>query len=249
MLRYSVILPFLAGVLLQGILVGVLLVKKMWQKFPIFLIYAVSNFLLGSGLFGLYLSVPSQGFWFRAYWINEAVGLFLGLSVVYEIFNHLIRPYPGLRRLASFVLATAIIVLVLVGCGLASSEPGGQDPQLTRTFQIVAEAARILEVGLLFFIFLFASVFGLHWRQYVFGVALGLGFFTVVELVRVTVRVHFGMISMPILDMVRIVSCNLGQLIWISYMLAPELAASPSEIPKRAQLEQWNRAIMELIYQ
>jgi hypothetical protein len=37
--------------------------------------------------------------------------------------------------------------------------------------------------------------------------------------------------------------------IWIIYLLAPELATSPAEMPKRAQLEQWNKAIMELIYQ
>jgi hypothetical protein len=37
--------------------------------------------------------------------------------------------------------------------------------------------------------------------------------------------------------------------IWITYLLAPELAATPAEMPKHAQLEQWNRAIMELIYQ
>lgn len=249
MLRYSVILPWLAGLLLQGILLGVLLAKRMWRKFPVFLVYCASNFLLGVALYVIYLADPSRTLWFRAYWLNEAIGLLLGLGLVYEIFKHLIHPYPGLQKLASLIFRLAIITLVLVGCLLASSQPSGQDQQLTRTFLIIDEAARILEVGLLFFVFLFANLFGLHWRQYVFGVALGLGFFTAVELVRVTMRVHFGIISTPVLDIVRIVSFNLGLLIWISYILAPELATRPSELPKRAQLEQWNRAVTELIYQ
>ncbi|HEY6248974.1 MAG TPA: hypothetical protein VI685_03380 [Candidatus Angelobacter sp.] len=248
-MRYTVILPWLAGLLLQGILLGILLAKRMWRKFPVFVVYSASNFVLGAGLYGIYVAHPSRALWFRAYWINEGIGLLLGLGLVYEIFKHLISPYPGLRKLASLLFRSAIIALLLVGCVLALSQPSGQDPQITRHFLIADEAARILEIGMLFCVFLFASLFGLHWRQYVFGVALGMGFFTAVELVRVTMRVHFGFTSMPILDLVRIVSFNLGLLIWISYLLAPELASSPSELPKRSQLEQWNRAIMELIYQ
>ncbi len=253
MLHYSVILPFLAGVLLEGILVAVLMAKRMWRRFPIFVAYASANFAASAALFAIYiayLAQPPRNIWVPAYWLNEAMGLLLGVSVVYEIFKHLILPYPGLRRLASSAFRLAIIVLfVFVVCVLASPQSHPQDVQLTRNFLIMAEAARILEVGLLFCVFLFASIFGLHWRQYVFGVALGLGFFTVVELVRVTMRVHFGMTSGPLLDIVRIISFNLGLLIWIGYMLAPELAQSPAEMPKRAQLEQWNRAVMELIYQ
>lgn len=249
-MRYSVILPFLAGVLLEGILVAVLLAKRMWRRFPIFVTYSSSIFLGGLVLFVTYLSHPSRGVWFWAYWTNEAVGLLLGLGVVYEIFRHLIMPYPGLRRFASTLFLAAIILLfVFVGCVLASPQSNAKDFQVMRTLLVTSEAARMLEVGLLFCVFLFASVFGLHWRQYVFGVALGLGFFTVVELVRVAMRVHFGMQSSHFFDMVRMVSFNLGLLIWIGYILAPELATSPSEMPKRAQLEQWNNAIMELIYQ
>ena len=146
-------------------------------------------------------------------------------------------------------LGTAVVVLVLLGCMLAASQPSGEHHPLTKTFLILDEAARILEVGLLFFLFLFASVFGLHWRQYVFGMALGLGFFTAVELVRLSLRVHFGITHIPMLDLVRIISFNAGLMIWIGYMLAPELASDAAEVPKRSQLEQWNRAIMELIYQ
>jgi len=248
-MRYSVILPWLAGILLQGILLGVLLAKRMWHRFPIFLTYSASNFLLGVALYIIYQAHPSRTLWYRVYWINEAIGLLLALALVYEIFKHLISPYPGLRRLASLIFRVAIVILVLVGCVLASSQHSGQDQQLTRNFLLADEAARILELGLLFFIFLFASVLGLHWRQYVFGVALGLGCYTAVELVRVTMRVHFGITGAPILDMVRIISFNLGLLIWIGYILAPELATSPAEVPKHAQLEQWNRAVMELIYQ
>jgi hypothetical protein len=33
----------------------------------------------------------------------------------------------------------------------------------------------------------------------------------------------------------------------MGYLLAPERAATAVEVPKQAQLEQWNQAVMELI--
>jgi hypothetical protein len=229
--------------------VGVLLVKRMWERFPVFVTYSLSNFVIGASLYAGFMTQLPHNLYSSLYWLNEALGLALGLGLVYEIFRHLIDPYPGLRKLASLVFCMAIVLLLLVGCILASSQPSLEPHPLTKSFLIIVEAARILEVGLLFFLFLFASVFGLHWRQYVFGMGLGLGFFTAVELVRVSLRVHFGITHLPALDMVRTVSFNAGLLIWIGYMLAPELASDAAEVPKRSQLEQWNRAIMELIYQ
>src|SRR5215470_11872331 len=134
MLRYSVILPWLAGLLLQGILLGILLAKRMWKRFPVFLFYSASNFILGAVLFCILLTRPSRAVWYGAYWITEGIGLLLGLGVVYEIFKHLIRPYPGLRKLASVIFRVAIITLVVAGCLLATSQASGQDQQLTRKF-------------------------------------------------------------------------------------------------------------------
>ena len=248
MMRSSVALPWLAALLLQAILVGVLLAKKMWQKFPLFVGYAIANLVLGINSY-IVFRLGSPFSYFIAYWLKEAVGLLLGLAVVYEIFSHLFRPYPGLRKLATLVFQGAIVFLLILGCILAYAQPLGEHHPIFAAFLIVEEATRILELGLLLFLFLFASLFGLHWRQYVFGIAVGLGIFVAVELVAVTMRVQFGITANSIFNIVRTVSFNSSLIVWISYLLAPELATKPAEMPKRAQLEQWNNAIMELIYQ
>jgi hypothetical protein len=117
---------------------------------------------------------------------------------------------------------------------------------------IVEEAARILQVGLIVFLFLFSSAFGLHWRQHIFGVALGLGVATVVELVAVTLALHTGPLLAQSflaksLNVAHVVSFDFSILIWLGYLALPERAASRAEVPQRAQLEQWNQAVMELI--
>ena len=249
MLMRVLISPWFAAMLVQAVLVGVLLAKRIWRKFPFFLSYACANFLLNVGLYLVYVSKLSRHVYFNVYWLNEGMGLFLGLAVVYEIFKHLLAPYPALRRLATQIFQGAIVLLLLLGIVLVYAQSSPEHSRIQAAFLTVEQVGRILEVGLLLSVFLFASIFGLHWRQYVFGIALGLGIFVTVELVAVTMRLQFGIVANPVFNIVRSVSFNASMVIWISYLLAPELATSPAEMPKRAQLEQWNNAIMELIYQ
>lgn len=248
MLLKALTSSWFAALLLQAILAGVLLFKRMWGRFPFFVGYSVTSLLSTLTLYLLYLASASHAY-ARVYWLSEALGLFLGLAVVGEIFRHLLNPYPALRRLATQVFRGTLVFLILLGVAVIWAQPNG-DPNRIRTALLTMEqAGRILEVGLLLFLFLFASVFGLHWRQYVFGIALGFGIFVTVELVAVTMRVQYGPAALSIFKIIRTVSYSSSLFIWIAYILAPELATSPAEVPKRAQLEQWNKAIMELIYQ
>ena len=249
MLLKSLASPWAAALLLQATLSGVLIAKRMWRRFPIFLAYCVSSLILNGALFLIYVSHWRRPLYFKAYWLTEAIGWLMGLAVVYEIFKHLFRPYPALRKLATHIFQSAVILLVLLGCIVAYAQHLGESNHVQAGLMVVDQASRILEVGLLAFLFLFASAFGLHWRQYVFGIASGLGLFAAVELVGITMRLQFGITASPIFNVVRTISYNSSLIIWMSYILSPELATSPSELPKRAQLEQWNQAIMELIYQ
>ena len=252
--------PWTAGLVLQAILVFVLLAKKMWQRFPIFFVYSGISFIFDLVLYSIFhffSLIPTYHSiyatinrpYMTTYWLSEGIGLVLGLAVVYEVFKHLFTPYPALRKLARHSLQAAMALLAILGCVVAYFQPGGATQWGESALYAVEQATRILEVGLLLSLFVLASAFGLHWRQYVFGMAVGLGVFTAVELVAVTMRLQFGVNASSTFNMIRAVSFNTSLLIWIGYILVPELKQSPKEMPKRAQLEQWNRAITELIYQ
>lgn len=237
-----------AALMLQAILVGALALKRIWKKFPFFFAYSATNLSASILLYSFYLARLGR-LYSTTYWLCEATALFLGLAVVWEIFDNLFTPYPALRKLGMQVLRAAILCLVVLGCVVAYKQPLGEHSRIQAAFMLVEQAGRILEVGLLLSLFSFASAFGLHWRQYVFGIALGLGIFVTVELVAITMRVQFGIAANSVFSVIRTVSYNSSLFIWIAYILAPELATQPSEMPKRAQLEQWNKAVMELIYQ
>jgi hypothetical protein len=168
--------------------------------------------------------------------------------VVFEVFQHLFSIHIGLRKLATIVLRTSIIVLIVGGILVAMFQTSGMANRFVKAILTMAEGARIVEVGLLLSLFVFSTVFGLHWRQHIFGIALGLGIYTAVELVVLALHVHFGIKSAPSLSVVRMASFSTSLLIWIGYILVPE-PATVGELPKREQLEQWNRAVMEFMHQ
>jgi hypothetical protein len=135
-----------------------------------------------------------------------------------------------------------LVLLALVVIYLQSGNARG----MVKGVLLAAEAARLIEVGLIMFLFLASGAFGLHWRQNVFGMALGLGMFGAIELIDVTMIGYVSSTMAHALNLARSVTFASSVLIWLGYFLTPE-RVSNSEVPDRAQLEQWNQAVMELI--
>jgi hypothetical protein len=183
--------------------------------------------------------------YFYTYWICEAISTMLGLAVVYEIFRAIFSSHLALRKLASTVFAVAIVLLIVLGIIVMYVQPQAQT-NIGSPIMVVAEAIRFVQVGLLMLLFVFSTAFGLHWRAHVFGIALGLGIFASVDLVNVTLRSYFGNGAADFLNMARVGALCLSLLMWVAYLYVPERVTS-GEVPDRAQLEQWNQAVMELI--
>jgi hypothetical protein len=237
---------WLAGLALQALLATVLVVKKVWAKFPMFTAYVLYTLGETGALFAIYRK-PSL--YFSAYVVGESVSVILGLALVYEVFARLLSMHPALRRLAWLSFRAAMVLLVLFAGAVVYARTPSGDNGVAAVLLLTEEAARILEVGLITFLFLFSSVFGLHWRQSVFGITLGLGIPAVGELMAVTIAPHVGPAARQSLNLAHLVAFDFGLLLWLSYALMPERLTSNTELPKQAQLEQWNRAVMELINQ
>lgn len=249
MFSLSTTVLWLTGLSCQLILIAVLAVKRRWASVPLFFAYTVFCFASAAGLYAIHGPMYLSQLYFYAYWITEGIGLLLGFAVIYELFRQLLEPYTALRRLASVLLASSVIILVIASCIVAYSQPSTLRGRLVRAILVGEEGTRILEVGLLIFLFVFSTAFGLHWRQQSFGVALGLALFVAVELVSVTSEAHSGIAAFKVAAEMRLIAFDVSLLVWISYFALPERVGKTSELPQRAQLEQWNRAVMELIHQ
>lgn len=236
---------WMAGLGVQALLALVLAGRKRWKAFPAFTAYVVFNLL--EAAIG-YAVLHNRSAYMYVYMIGETITVGLGLAVVYEIFSHLFQGHPALRKLAMQVFGVVAALLVMLAGAVIYARTPFHEKDIVTALLVVEEAARILEVGLLVFLFVFSGVFGLHWRQRVFGIALGLGIYVAVNLAEVTLMPYAGSATVT-LALVGMVSFDLSLLIWLSYTLAPERVTVGTTLPKRAQLEQWNQAVMELIHQ
>src|SRR5262245_857061 len=237
---------WIAGTGFQLALGIVLVSRKMWRQFPIFATYTLLCLLQSAIGFSL------RGFpelYAYVYWPFEIVSCLAGLGVIYEVFTKLLSAYPALHKLAFRAFQCTIGILFAVSAAVVYFHAPVQGHRYVSLYVVLEQATRIAEVGLLVFLFSFSRVFGLHWRQSIFGIALGLGFFATVELVVISMRAALGPSSAPLLIVAQVLAFNCSLLIWMGYILAPERMTGTAEMPKRAQLEQWNQAIMELINQ
>jgi hypothetical protein len=233
----------IASIALQILLAGTLLAKRAWHKYPMFAAYVFFTLFETVATFPVYRMGAT---YFYTFWICEAIGIVLGLAVVREIFTNIFAPHAALRKLATLIFRVAVVALVLLACG-AIYEQSLSAKSIARVVMVATDGTRIIELGLIMFLFLSASAFGLHWRQNEFGIALGLGTCAAIELINVTLITHLSPAAGQVLSLVRSLSFNGSLLIWLGYLLVPERATSSGEMPKKAQLEQWNQAVMELI--
>jgi hypothetical protein len=234
----------LTGIGLQGVLAVVLVGRKAWKRYPLFTIYSLFALV---GAVTLYLLQGRRSIFFYSYWIEEAIAIVLGFGVVYEIFQHLFSAHKALLKLARLIFHWTVVALFCVAVSVVLVQAPVAS-MLRNGVLIFEEATRVVEVGLLMFLFAASAAFGLHWKQAEFGIALGLGLFVAVELTAVTLRSQFAAQSTwNALNLVRILAFNTSLLVWLGYLLAPERVTSNVVVPKRAQLEQWNQAVTELI--
>ena len=237
---------WVAGIACQAILGVVLLCKKTWRSFPLFVSYFATGF---AGTVFLYGVQNHRELFFYSYWFMEATIVALSFAVVYEVFSNVFSSHQGLSRLATLIFRCVLGLLLCVGLMVLLKHSPFGFKGITSAVVIVEESARIIEVGLLMCLFIMSSAFGLHWRQQIFGVALGLGLYAAVELVSVAIWGQTSKAVHEYLNVVRILGFNTSLLIWIGYLLTPERAGSKVELPQSSQLEQWNQAVMELIKQ
>jgi hypothetical protein len=234
---------WLAGLGVQALLIAVLLARKIWQKFPSFTTYVAFNLI---GQVVTYIVFDKGIAHFYAFWVCETVVIVLTLRAVWEIFTNLFSPHPALQKLARIIFRITVVGLVLLAVGVIYMQ-SGDAKGIADAISLAAEAARIVEVGLIMFLLLSSSAFGLHWRQSTFGIILGLGMYAAVELTIMALVNYLGPASISGLSLARGIAFNFSLFIWLGYLLAPERVTSNVEVPKRAQLEQWNQAVMELI--
>ena len=86
--------------------VGLMVRRKLRKDYPFFFSYAVYQILGFLAQFIVYHKFPKQ--YFYTYWTMATISVLLGLTVIYELFTEVFRPYESLRDLGSVLFKWAL---------------------------------------------------------------------------------------------------------------------------------------------
>ena len=174
-----------AAWMLQPILevaVAVLMLRrKQHRTFPVFFTYLAVQILTFCILFPIQ-RLGSYSAYFYSYWITSAVSLVFGFKVIYEIFQDVFRPYHALKDLGTVLFKWAGLVMLLAAAVIAVASPSPQQGSMVEAVMITQRGVRVIHCGLVLFLLVFARHLGVSWKQQSFGIALGFGFYSAVEL-------------------------------------------------------------------
>jgi hypothetical protein len=236
---------------LLGVLAVILYRRRLYREFPCFFAYVLYEIAKFIPLFALYsvLGVTSKPYAY-AYCATLLVSIALRFGVIDEVSKGLFRESQFLKVSARRSLQCLTGLLLAMGVLLAVYAPGSNSGRWYAGVFVVNRAAAMVQCGLLLALLLFSRFLGLSWRRPAFGVALGLGILTSIDLAYSALRAEFtSRVGGEFLNLLVTGTYLVCVLTWIGYLLAPELKpASLTVVPHdNDEVETWNRELQQLL--
>src|SRR6201987_1671328 len=164
--------------------VGVLIWKRgLSRQVPAFLVFAILSALGELAVFGADIApfVSAPNFW-RIDWANLLLESLLKFLVIGEIFSRVFTQYPSISRVSRVAVSVFGSALVLLAGLIAGFARGDNPTLLISGVHLLEQAVFVIELGLILFLFLFATYFRLSWDRLSFGILLGFGISACVHL-------------------------------------------------------------------
>jgi hypothetical protein len=226
------------------LLIAVIMVRRNLRRdYPMFFNYTVFQVISHVAMFVLFHL--SYNVYYRGYWTTSAIGIFLGFAVIREIFLVSFKPYEALREFGEMIFSWCLLLLVIIALLTAFMQGSADDNRVYLALTTGERSIRILQCGLVFFIFVFSRYLGISKKHQLFGMALGFGCFACVEMLAPLIWQQYLSIS-PVLMRVTISGAYFVCVtVWLGYALAPVPARRTEVLP---QSERWNYALSNIMH-
>jgi hypothetical protein len=179
------------------------------------------------------------------YFGEEALNTALRFGVIYEIFAHVFDSYPALQKLRKPVFRWALLLLLAIGLVVAAFTRGHDRYFSMYAMHVLEQTASILQVGLLMVLFLFSAYAGLSWRNFVFGIGLGLGIYACIKLAAAALQAVLLLPDgSPYVNAAVMGAFDVADVIWIVYLLMPE--DRPQATPPGQNIDDWKKELQRL---
>ena len=232
---------------MQLVIIVAMSVRRLFLNAKYFYAYIVWQTLAIVIMYALHHLYPRGPQFFYAYWINNAINICLGIAIIMELFNRMFDPYRSIRRFAKLMLLWSGAVLVLVGALLSIYREAEYSVPMLTGFFVAERSLRVIQLGLILVLLALTRYLHLRWKNHLFGIPLGFGFYALMALVGLTVRMHYGKPVAPIENVLQGTAYCAAVLIWFIYVLQRD-AAPVSLIPfPSEQLEKWDHILEDIL--
>jgi hypothetical protein len=225
----------------------IMVVRRLHKNFPFFFVYSLYETLGFLLRFAVYLRGSHSNSLYRyVFALTLAGSVALRFGIIQEIFNNVFRDYPRLEGIAARLMRWVTGVLLIAAVITAIYSAGVSPENLMTGVALLDRCVVIVQAGLLLFLFLFASTFGLSWGSVTFGIALGFGVLASTELA--VSAMHLTRLTegtANLLDLVRTGSYHVTVLVWLGYLVKAEktVNAASSAAP---ELDRWSGELEHL---
>lgn len=204
------------GPVLQLTLLVFMVRRKLYPVFPRFFSYVVFQIVKTGILLGIYRY--GQENYFDAYWAGNAISVLLSVMVMDEILHNLLKQYGGIQRLSTLIFRWSCGLLLLLSIVTAfSTQQTGSDRVISMVLAF-DRSVRFMQCGLFFLLLILCRLLRNCWRQHVFGIAVGFGIFASIELILVSIVMHFGEGQGAIISLMKSAGYNAVTLLWVLYL-------------------------------
>jgi hypothetical protein len=214
--------------------------RGQYRQFKFFFAYVVTQLLTFAVVFPFR---DNYAVFFYMSWFGTAISVVLGFKVIHEAFLDAFRPFHTLRDLGTVLFKWAGLVMLLVAGVVSLSTNASHTVPWVQAILTARRCVRIVQVGMVFFLLIFARYMGISRRQYSFGIALGFGIFALVELSLIAswVGEHVGFQSLQLINMA---AYNFTLLIWLGYSLIKSPAPEAPSTLLRTQ--RWEESLTDV---
>jgi hypothetical protein len=230
-----------AGFVGPGLVLVVMYSRNLRREFPLFFNYmALYITIVSLEFISMFYVCPG---YFYVYWGLTLLLMLAEFVLLYEILVNTLKPYSALIDLAKMLFLWAGLFLLLAAGCTALATTGPQVNKIVAAVGILERGIRLMQCGLLLFLMLFEARLGISWRNHGMGIAIGLGLYSVSDLISSYLRTAYPSASTNI-QTVNGCIFVFAVAFWAMLLSMPEPERkSVLDSPSRLIFQRWNEVL------
>jgi len=157
------------------------------KQYPLFYAYAAGWFLVG--LFRFYVFTFQLDSYLSFYWYSQFLLVAGGYSILWQIYAHILNPYPGTARMARVLVGAVFVSMLIQGLiMMLDGQTGGLTRSVVRLERNLHSVQTILIIVLVMLVWYYSIPLGKNLR----GLLLGYGFLVTTRLITLTLQAFLG---------------------------------------------------------